>query len=231
MKKEISREFMLSFDDGPLPVRTEKVVKVLKKFYVDKEPVRAGFFMIGDAPDNPRLGKRYYAPYDTYLDKGSVKKYPEIARMVAKSGHLIGNHTQHHAWFRWPLLSNIKSIKQEISGAENEIANALAPIGKTPLKIFRPPYMSKSRKARKVAENLGYQIILGELAWRWKIPSLNNIKKNLSNKLKNWKKSEPCVFCFHDIQWETYHYLEDIIIHLQNHGFVLTHFDPSRLKK
>ena len=59
----------LTFDDGPNPEVTEKLLAVL-----DKHQVKATFFMMG----------------------GFVEKYPEIARKVRDAGHQIGNHTYTH---------------------------------------------------------------------------------------------------------------------------------------
>jgi hypothetical protein len=39
--------FMLTFDDGPKPGCTDKIVRTLSDFLVQGEPVRAAFFMVG----------------------------------------------------------------------------------------------------------------------------------------------------------------------------------------
>ena len=59
----------LSFDDGPHPTWTPKVLAVLAGF-----KIKATFFEIGT----------------------QVLRYPAVAREVAKAGMLIGNHTQTH---------------------------------------------------------------------------------------------------------------------------------------
>ena len=44
-------EFMLSFDDGPLP-ETERVLDILATLKaIDGTPVKAGFFLLANAPD------------------------------------------------------------------------------------------------------------------------------------------------------------------------------------
>ena len=60
----------LTFDDGPSPEWTPKILDELKK-----ANIKATFFMIGH----------------------HVKKYPEVARRVAAEGHTIGNHTYAHS--------------------------------------------------------------------------------------------------------------------------------------
>lgn len=63
-------EVVLTFDDGPMPGRTESVLKVL-----DRYRVKATFLMVG------RM----------------AKSHPAIARKVAARGHSIGTHTDDHA--------------------------------------------------------------------------------------------------------------------------------------
>ncbi|MCK4777242.1 MAG: polysaccharide deacetylase family protein [Actinomycetia bacterium] len=59
----------LTFDDGPHPVYTEKILKTLKE-----KNIKATFFVIGK----------------------HVKKYKDVALKIAKEGHEIGNHTYSH---------------------------------------------------------------------------------------------------------------------------------------
>jgi len=63
------KKIALTFDDGPWPVQTERVLDILKA-----EGVPATFFMVGLR----------------------VKQNPEVARRVAREGHAIGNHTYRH---------------------------------------------------------------------------------------------------------------------------------------
>src|SRR5262249_49390946 len=61
-----------TFDDGPFPETTPTFLKILAR-----HNVRAAFFMLG-----------------TYLDGDSerAEKTRQVARDVARAGHLIGNH-------------------------------------------------------------------------------------------------------------------------------------------
>jgi peptidoglycan-N-acetylglucosamine deacetylase len=61
----------LTFDDGPWPETTEKILATLKK-----EKIKATFFVIGQP----------------------LKSYPEIGKKVLADGHAIANHTLHH-WY------------------------------------------------------------------------------------------------------------------------------------
>lgn len=59
----------LTFDDGPHPVYTERLLDGLKE-----RNVKATFFLIGKSAD----------------------KYPDLVKRMADEGHLIGNHTMDH---------------------------------------------------------------------------------------------------------------------------------------
>jgi len=68
--KTDKKRAVLTFDDGPSPIWTPKILDELKSVNV-----KATFFMIGH----------------------HVQKYPEIARRVAEEGHTIGNHGYAHS--------------------------------------------------------------------------------------------------------------------------------------
>lgn len=63
------KEIALTFDDGPDPRATPKILDML-----DQEDVKATFFVVGKM----------------------VEKYPELLRRIWKEGHDIGNHTYSH---------------------------------------------------------------------------------------------------------------------------------------
>ncbi len=66
---DVPRAVALTFDDGPWPVHTEQVLRVLRRFHVP-----ATFFMIGI----------------------QIERYPDLVRQVERQGHEIGNHTMDH---------------------------------------------------------------------------------------------------------------------------------------
>ena len=65
------KKISLSFDDGPHPVHTEKILSVLEKY-----DIKATFFIVGQ----------------------NAEYYPDIVRRIAEEGHEIGNHTFSHKW-------------------------------------------------------------------------------------------------------------------------------------
>jgi peptidoglycan/xylan/chitin deacetylase (PgdA/CDA1 family) len=59
----------LTFDDGPHPIHTPRLLDILKQY-----GVRATFFVVGK----------------------NVERYPDIAQRIVSEGHQIGNHTMTH---------------------------------------------------------------------------------------------------------------------------------------
>ena len=223
-----SAEFMLSFDDGPLPYATERVLDMLATIRaIDGTPVKAGFFLLADAPDNFWQRRIYYAPYELWIDKGSIAKYPEIALRIQQSGHIIGNHTTHHAWFRWPWLDTPEAVLAEFSEWE---ATSERVLGASNIRLFRPPYLILNTNISKTAKQLGYKIVMGEPVGD-AIPGItvNGIIEKAQSILATWSKPYPCLLVFHDIRPTTYEHLDQIIVNLQQQGFRLVHFDPERL--
>lgn len=70
--RELPRRIAITFDDGPNPTYTEKLLKGLKK-----REVKATFFLLGK----------------------EVERYPEIVKKIADDGHLIGVHSYEHVNF------------------------------------------------------------------------------------------------------------------------------------
>lgn len=82
--KSSSKAIALTFDDGPDPVWTPKVLEVLRRYNV-----KATFFCIGD----------------------KVEKHPQLVKMLIEEGHIVGNHTYYHTSF-FPLLSTKKMVDE-----------------------------------------------------------------------------------------------------------------------
>ncbi|NGO63175.1 polysaccharide deacetylase family protein [Rhizobium daejeonense] len=112
------KEVALTFDDGPVPGRTERILDTLTRY-----DVKATFLMVGEM----------------------AKAHPAIARKVADAGHSIGSHTWSHAdlhklsfdqamaditkgelavkagtgmdpaFFRFPYLSDSKSLRTRMA--------------------------------------------------------------------------------------------------------------------
>ncbi|MBO0663270.1 polysaccharide deacetylase family protein [Jiella sp. MQZ9-1] len=119
------KEVVLTFDDGPMPGKTNKILKTLGDYGIS-----ATFFMVGEM----------------------AKAYPKIARDVAEAGHTIGTHTFRHANLR--MMSD-EAAMAEIRKGQISVAEALAPIGVTPAPFFRFPYLASTTSIRHHLANEG----------------------------------------------------------------------------
>jgi peptidoglycan/xylan/chitin deacetylase (PgdA/CDA1 family) len=83
-KSQKRRQVVLSFDDGPHPVWTPKLLDLLEPYNVH------GVF---------------------FLNGKNVEDYPEIVERLIASGHMLGNHTYSH---RMLLFANRAVLEKEI---------------------------------------------------------------------------------------------------------------------
>jgi peptidoglycan-N-acetylglucosamine deacetylase len=84
----------LTFDDGPHPRATSKVLDVLNKF-----GVKSTFFLLGE----------------------QAIRFPQLARDIAAGGHAIGNHAYHHANL---AFKQRQFVYREIAAANEAITEA-----------------------------------------------------------------------------------------------------------
>lgn len=118
-------EVVLTFDDGPSPTYTPRILATL-----DTYGVKATFFMVG------RM----------------AASHPLIAQMVAEAGHTIGSHTEGHENLAHGSLSTAVS---SVSTGEESIASAIAPVHKKLAPFFRFPYLSETRVLQAKLTDMG----------------------------------------------------------------------------
>lgn len=85
----------LTFDDGPVPGVTDRVLDILSKY-----DVKATFFCIGD----------------------NVRKHPDLYQQILQEGHMTGNHTFHHVngW-----KTDTDAYIEEVSACSNLVNSQL----------------------------------------------------------------------------------------------------------
>jgi peptidoglycan/xylan/chitin deacetylase (PgdA/CDA1 family) len=204
----LETRFAMTFDDGPLPEKTEKIVRALKRFYCDGEPVRAAFFQIGV----------------------KVEKFGDLSRFAHQQGHLVLNHTHYHAHFGYRML-NDEEIRDDILLCEEAIHRA---IGAEPVKIIRSRALREDERFEREAGKLGYRFCTGELLDDWEASSIEEIETRAGQVLESWNTREdptlhpfPAILIFHEFPELIYDHIGEIISHLQDRGFVLANFDPD----
>lgn len=221
-------EFMLTFDDGPLPSATDKVLQALSGIRgEDGQPVRAGFFLLGDVPESALARRKYFAPYEMWGEKGSIAAHPELVKKILAAGHLVGNHSARHSWFRWPWLSDKAAVAAEIAAWEKYAIPLLGPHAP---RLFRPPYLVDTSAVRQAVAEAGYQVVMGVSSGdAAPLATPYAIVERVSGILRKWNQDVPCVLVFHDTRPATQQSLAEIVGALQTRGFRLVHFDPARL--
>ncbi len=89
---EEEKVIYLTFDDGPIPETTNRILSTLKKYQA-----KATFFCVGD----------------------NVRKYPDLYEKILWEGHRVGNHTFNHlnGWKTETdeYVANIEEAKKHIS--------------------------------------------------------------------------------------------------------------------
>jgi peptidoglycan/xylan/chitin deacetylase (PgdA/CDA1 family) len=113
-----AKQLALTFDDGPNPVITPKLLNLL-----DKYNVKATFFLIG----------RF------------VRDCPQLAQEISARGHLIGNHTQTHPSLFWLSPRAIRNELQECQDALQETLGVAAKYFRPPFGLRNPWVVSSAR--------------------------------------------------------------------------------------
>src|SRR3954468_6995472 len=105
------REVVLTFDDGPWPPTTPRVLAALAR-----ECVRATFFLIGKP----------------------ASEHPELVRRIAADGHSVGHHTWlHRSLMRIKPAETAEEIDRGISAVEMALHGTATTTPSTP--FFRFP--------------------------------------------------------------------------------------------
>jgi peptidoglycan-N-acetylglucosamine deacetylase len=112
-------QFAVTFDDGPNPAITPRLLDLL-----DQHGVRATFFVIG----------RF------------VRKCPELTREISARGHLLGNHTQTHPNLFWLSPQSIRNELQECQTALQDATGTRARYFRPPFGLRNPWVVSTARE-------------------------------------------------------------------------------------
>jgi peptidoglycan/xylan/chitin deacetylase (PgdA/CDA1 family) len=149
-------EIALTFDDGPDPEVTPRVLEILDRYHA-----KASFFVIG----------------------ARALQYPELCREIARRGHTIANHSQHHkngfACLGWSgLMQEILQAQQtlkHITGQEPRLFRApmgirnpildpvLSRIGLPLVTWSRRGYDTRCRIGETVLKRLAHNLIAGDI--------------------------------------------------------------------
>jgi peptidoglycan/xylan/chitin deacetylase (PgdA/CDA1 family) len=127
----------LTFDDGPDAASTPAVLDLLAR-----ENIPAAFFCIGR----------------------QVETHPELARRIVGEGHLIENHSHHHAYTL--MFNRAGGLTKEFGQSQRAIEQAA---GVSP-RFLRPPVGLTNPHFSKMCRNLGLTIV------GWDVRPLDTIR-------------------------------------------------------
>ena len=146
-----SRQIALTFDDGPNEPYTQQLLELLAR-----HNVRATFFLIG----------RY------------VRARPDLARAIARAGHLVGNHTFTHPYLTFEPRAR---IRQEIVETRQAIADALGQHSR----LFRPPWGARRPGLFSFVRQLGFEPVMWNVTgYDWNAPSAEWIVGKVSPRIR-----------------------------------------------
>lgn len=175
----------LTFDDGPFPETTPKVLELLAKY-----GVKATFFVIGRYLDGD--GERAVASR-------------EVLKDVAAAGHLIGNHTHDHQLL---TTSTHTQVLEQIDRGSASIEGA---IGKKPI-LFRPPFGGLDEFGQRAVRDRGLELLLWNVEVQDMerddpVAMFRELKDQLV-------KKEGGVVLLHDIRWSSVNILKRLLTYL-----------------
>ncbi|MDG4867772.1 polysaccharide deacetylase family protein [Guyparkeria sp. 1SP6A2] len=227
---------MLSFDDGPRPGYTDRVLDVLRTTVNEQGlPLRAGFFTLADNPQGLFRQRRVFAPYELWTTKGSMIRQPGVTRRIVEEGHWLGNHGGEHFWPRWPRFRDDKRIVEMLSEWES-VADAVVPAWRNqPQRLARAPYLVRTGAWRRAVSACGYRDVTG-LTTGDAVPRADRhgVERHLLDRLGRHQQREaggahPVILIFHDIRAVTATHLADWLAALHEAGHPLQDFDPLKL--
>lgn len=182
-----SRQYLLTFDDGPNPNTTPFILDTLKK-----HGMKAIFFVVGT----------------------NVRKYPEIVRRMHAEGHVIGNHTAHHANLAHASagkaleeIRELNSLVQKITGIRPH--------------VFRPPYGGLNQNVLHAVRQEGMDVMLWSVdPYDWRNRSMARTCENVKRQLQLGTGGRGGIVLMHDTLPSTVAALEPLLVAFTNHGLI-----------
>lgn len=188
-----AKELVLTFDDGPWPGTTSKILDALRH-----ECVRATFFLLGK----------------------NVEPHPELARRELAEGHTIGHHTYSHALLdRMPLARAEAEINRGIEEDDYAVYGQRRTVPITP--FFRFPGFAANRALLDRMSERGI-VVFGADVWAsdWDPMSPD---QQLHLILARIEQAGRGIVLFHDTKAQTAQMLPVFLRELKKRGYRIVH--------
>src|SRR4051794_29926228 len=190
-------EVVLTFDDGPWPPTTPRVLAALAR-----ECVRATFFLIGKP----------------------ASEHPDLVRRIAAEGHTIGHHTWlHRSLMRIKPSEATEEIDRGIAADEMALHGVATSIPSTP--FFRFPGFEMTPATLDLLQSRGI-VVFGTDLWAsdWNPMTPKQELKLITDRLKIARKG---IILFHDPKAQTAAMLPAFLRYLRDNDYRVVHVVPA----
>ena len=190
-------EVVLTFDDGPWPPTTPRVLAALAN-----ECVHATFFLIGKP----------------------ASEHPELVRRIAAAGHTIGHHTWlHRSLMRIPPGETTDEIDHGISAVEMALHGVATTVPSTP--FFRFPGFESTPAILALLQSRGI-VVFGADLWAsdWNRMTPGQELKLLIKRLNAARKG---IILLHDPKAQTTAMLPAFLRYLRENHYRVVHLVPA----
>jgi peptidoglycan/xylan/chitin deacetylase (PgdA/CDA1 family) len=191
------KEIVLTFDDGPWPGTTDRVLDALKH-----ECVRATFFMLGR----------------------NATAHPALAKRVLAEGHTVAHHTYKHPLLsRMPVERADAEIDRGIAAVESAVYGEPGKPPRTP--FFRFPGFASSPALLTRLKERGIAVFGADLwpgDWNPMTP-----QHELDLLLQRLTRAGGGIVLLHDIQPKTAVILPELLRELKRRDYRVVHIVPA----
>jgi peptidoglycan/xylan/chitin deacetylase (PgdA/CDA1 family) len=190
------KEVVLTFDDGPNPPTTKKILDALAK-----ECVKATFFQIGE----------------------NAARNGELLRAMAAAGHTLGHHSWAHP--NLGHIANAAAIDQidhGISADEMALHGHATTVPTTP--FFRFPYFESTPALLDMLQSRGIAVFGADLwASDWNKMTPDQELTLITGRLQAAGKG---IILFHDTKAQTAAMMPDFLRYLRENHYHIVHIVP-----
>jgi peptidoglycan/xylan/chitin deacetylase (PgdA/CDA1 family) len=190
-------EVVLTFDDGPSPAATQKVLAALAA-----QCVRATFFLVGKP----------------------AREHPTLVRRIAAGGHTIGHHTwSHRNLSQTPPDQAAEEIDRGIEAVDAALHGVATNVPSTP--FFRFPYFGSTPATLDLLQSRCI-VVFGADLWAsdWNLMTPRRELKLVTDRLKEAGRG---IILFHDPRAQTAAMLPAFLRYLRDNHYRVVHVVPA----
>lgn len=197
------KEVVLTFDDGPMRGRTDRVLAAL-----DHECTKATFFIVGQM----------------------AKAYPETLRKTAAAGHTIAYHTMTHPlnMVKWPLDKAQENIRTGWQTVDQILYGQVVDHPATP--FFRYPGLFTSRAINEWFNGLNMGVWTVDATgndWLKGHITLADGPNVMNEALKELEARQGGILLLHDIKDSSSSIVAPLLKELKARGYKIVHVMPK----